>query len=587
MQATNGTGNQVLPKRVTMAYNALDQRTQIARFQSTGTANPVATTDFTYDTANRLSGIAHKQGATNLNTYAYTYDPLSRLATVESTLDGLTSYNYNQNDELQGASNTGAANESYGYDANGNRNTNGFTTASDNRMTASRGFTYLYDNEGNLTRRTNTISGAYTTYTWDHRNRLTKVTENARESEINYEYDAFNRLVRRHDAVVLSYTPVTYWVYDEGTNPLLEYFGGNPLIQHRYVWSDKVDELLADEQNPGSSSRNTLWALSDHLGSIRDIADTSESTGTTSIANHRRYDSFGRRVWETNHAVDLVFGYTGKLFDETTRLQNNLNRWYDSSTGRWISQDPIGFAGGDANLYRYVGNSPTNYTDPSGLHWGHHIVVGPIRKLVPKDALDVFNSLDARITNDAYRRHNFGTFNHITHKQYNFAVIKEFENFVNKNGINPKKMTADQAKDFVNHLKNLPASSLIKKFNKGVQAAADAAKLASKAAAKSGKLVKAAKDGGKLAKAIPGVGVFFAVAGWGMDGYCKGPVNGTINSGIDAIPFVGGGKILIELTITGDWIPYMQAEEKGEMAEPSYPEYEQWINDFGGQYPNE
>ena len=52
--ATNGTGNQVLPKRMTMAYNALDQRTQIARFQSTGTANPVATTDFTYDTANRL-----------------------------------------------------------------------------------------------------------------------------------------------------------------------------------------------------------------------------------------------------------------------------------------------------------------------------------------------------------------------------------------------------------------------------------------------------------------------------------------------------------------------------------------------------
>jgi RHS repeat-associated protein len=102
------------------------------------------------------------------------------------------------------------------------------------------------------------------------------------------------------------------------------------------------------------------------LGSIRDIADTSESTGTTSIANHRRYDSFGRRVWETNDAVDLVFGYTGKLFDETTRLQNNLNRWYDSSTGRWISQDPIGFAAGDTNLYRYVFNQPTRYTDPSG-----------------------------------------------------------------------------------------------------------------------------------------------------------------------------------------------------------------------------
>jgi uncharacterized protein RhaS with RHS repeats len=40
---------------------------------------------------------------------------------------------------------------------------------------------------------------------------------------------------------------------------------------------------------------------------------------------------------------------------------------YDSKTGRWMQQDPIGFAGGDANLYRYVGNSPTNYTDPAGL----------------------------------------------------------------------------------------------------------------------------------------------------------------------------------------------------------------------------
>ena len=69
IQTNQVGGNQVLPKRVTMAYNALDQRTQIARFQSTGTANPVATTDFTYDTANRLSGIAHKQGATNLNTH--------------------------------------------------------------------------------------------------------------------------------------------------------------------------------------------------------------------------------------------------------------------------------------------------------------------------------------------------------------------------------------------------------------------------------------------------------------------------------------------------------------------------------------
>ncbi len=39
---------------------------------------------------------------------------------------------------------------------------------------------------------------------------------------------------------------------------------------------------------------------------------------------------------------------------------------YDSMSGRWISEDPIEFEGGDTNLYRYVYNSPSNFTDPNG-----------------------------------------------------------------------------------------------------------------------------------------------------------------------------------------------------------------------------
>jgi RHS repeat-associated protein len=45
----------------------------------------------------------------------------------------------------------------------------------------------------------------------------------------------------------------------------------------------------------------------------------------------------------------------------------NFNRWYDATLGRWISEDPIGFAASDANLYRYVANSTTNLVDPNGL----------------------------------------------------------------------------------------------------------------------------------------------------------------------------------------------------------------------------
>jgi RHS repeat-associated protein len=70
---------------------------------------------------------------------------------------------------------------------------------------------------------------------------------------------------------------------------------------------------------------------------------------------------------ETNvESVDVLFGYTGRPFDEATGLQNNLNRWYDASVGRWISEDPIGFAAGDSNVYRYVGNRPVNSRDANG-----------------------------------------------------------------------------------------------------------------------------------------------------------------------------------------------------------------------------
>jgi RHS repeat-associated protein len=70
-------------------------------------------------------------------------------------------------------------------------------------------------------------------------------------------------------------------------------------------------------------------------------------------------------------------GFTGKWLDRATDLQWNHNRWYNASIGRWMSQDPIGFAGGDGNLSRYVGNAPTMAIDPDGLwlEWA----VSPIR----------------------------------------------------------------------------------------------------------------------------------------------------------------------------------------------------------------
>ena len=78
------------------------------------------------------------------------------------------------------------------------------------------------------------------------------------------------------------------------------------------------------------------------------------------------YDSFGKILLETNPAAGDRFKFTGREYDAETGIDYYRARYYDPSSGRFISQYPFGFAGHDANLYRYVGNSPLNATDPSG-----------------------------------------------------------------------------------------------------------------------------------------------------------------------------------------------------------------------------
>jgi len=199
---------------------------------------------------------------------------------------------------------------------------------------------------------------------------------------VEYEYDAFNQLIgRKLDAdgnpATTGDIHQTKYVFDNGQVVLqFEKTGAGDLdeshLSNRYFWGPAIDMLLADEQitwtdtnsdgaDDSSTDNETLWALTDHLGSVRDLVDDS---GT--VQNHKSYDSYGNVTAETNATVDTVFAFTGKLFDDSTELQNNLNRWYDAEVGRWVSEDPIGFEGGDSNLSRYAFNEVTIRTDPTG-----------------------------------------------------------------------------------------------------------------------------------------------------------------------------------------------------------------------------
>jgi RHS repeat-associated protein len=110
-----------------------------------------------------------------------------------------------------------------------------------------------------------------------------------------------------------------------------------------------------------NANGDLLWALADYQGSVRDIVDSQGN-----LLNHIVYDSFGNVRSETNSGIDFRFGYTGRELDAETGLYYYRARYYDAQTGQFIGQDPIGFGGLDSNLYRYVGNSPTSFTDPYG-----------------------------------------------------------------------------------------------------------------------------------------------------------------------------------------------------------------------------
>ncbi|NBR07889.1 MAG: RHS repeat-associated core domain-containing protein, partial [Planctomycetes bacterium] len=74
-------------------------------------------------------------------------------------------------------------------------------------------------------------------------------------------------------------------------------------------------------------------------------------------------DCFDIRV----NAITHIYKFTGREYCEELGIYYYRARWYDPGSGRFISQDPIGFEAGDPNLYRYVGNAPGDGTDPSGL----------------------------------------------------------------------------------------------------------------------------------------------------------------------------------------------------------------------------
>jgi len=154
----------------------------------------------------------------------------------------------------------------------------------------------------------------------------------------------------------------TTYLYD-GDDIIAEYDGRNQLTRS-YLHGAGIDEPLSVTKIGKNGKRDvpdTYYYNADGSGTITGITD-----GSGHLVQRYEYDSFGN-IRHHGHRIEQPFTYTGRGYDHETGLYFYRGRYYDPEIGRFINRDPIGFVGGDTNLYAYVGNNPINWGDPSGL----------------------------------------------------------------------------------------------------------------------------------------------------------------------------------------------------------------------------
>lgn len=146
------------------------------------------------------------------------------------------------------------------------------------------------------------------------------------------------------------------WIYQDQLNPVAELNSSDSVIT-RYIYGTRAnvpDYMIKDG--------NTYRVISDHLGSVRLVVNISDG----SVVQRIDYDGWGNIISNLGSQVsDLT--YAGGLYDEHTGFIRFGARDYDPISGRWTAKDPIGFAGGQSNLYEYVLNDPVNLVDINGL----------------------------------------------------------------------------------------------------------------------------------------------------------------------------------------------------------------------------
>ena len=308
---------------------------------------------YTYDNYGRPTTRTAAVAGNPVYSVDISYDNTGIIKSKTETVNGAvaeSTFTYDRNKQLTGVS--GGGTESYTYDVNGNRLTDGATYDAQDRLTKLGDVTYQFNADGFLSQRGSDA------FDYTAQGELKTVT--LTDKTVSYIYDGLGRRVGRSLTTGTEEEPVItseQYLYGNLGNPFqITAMRDNDGSVSEYYY-DHSNCLFAIKQGE-------VWyyVATDWQGTPRVVSDAAGQA-----VKVMEYDSYGKLISDSNPAFLLPVGYAGGIADPDTKLVHFGMRDYDPAAGRWTARDPVLFDGQQGNLYVYVRNNPVNLRDPYGL----------------------------------------------------------------------------------------------------------------------------------------------------------------------------------------------------------------------------
>jgi RHS repeat-associated protein len=347
----------------TLGNGQVVTRTYDANYRLTDLTSPALALHFNRDALGNITALGNAPGA-NPATETYSYDPLYRLTGISDAGTALESYTYSPTGDRLSKTAPGLATGTYLY------------TTGTHQLASINGIARANDANGNTTG--SVIGGNTYGFGYNARNRLTMAQLNG-ATVGTYTYNALGQRIGK--VVTFPQATTERYAYNEAGQLIGEYGTSN----RDYVWLGDIPVAVIDNTINGSVTTSVVnYVTADQLGTPRAV---SNSTGVVIWSWAYQGNPFGEQQPTSSAGYVLNLRYPGQYYDAESGTNYNVNRNYESATGRYMQSDPIGLAGG-LGLYVYGLNDPFTYIDPLGLNPGDAF------KTPGAAALDVLNFIN-------------------------------------------------------------------------------------------------------------------------------------------------------------------------------------------------